>query len=59
MTKVAKSKEFAEALAAEIERVRAETAEEKVAYELRLAGAHNVVAAKALLGEHGGDVAKL
>lgn len=51
VTKVAKSKEFAEALAAEIERVRAETAEEKVAYELRLAGAHNVVAAKALLGE--------
>ena len=59
VTKVAKSKEFAEALAAEIERVRAETAEEKVAYELRLAGAHNVGAAKALLGEHGGDVAKL
>lgn len=56
VAETAKSKESAEALAAEIERVRAE---EKVAYELRLAGARNVVAAKALLGEHGGDVGEL
>lgn len=59
VAEAAKSKEAADALAAEIERVRAEAAEEKVAYELRLAGARNVTAAKALLGEHGGDVAKL
>lgn len=59
VAEAAKSKESAEALAAEIERVRAEAAEEKVAYELRLAGARNVVAAKALLGEHGGDVGEL
>lgn len=59
VAEAAKSKETAEALASEIERVRAEAAEEKVAYELRLAGARNVTAAKALLGEHGGDAAKL
>lgn len=59
VAEAAKSKESAEALAAEIERVRAEAAEEKVAYELRLAGVHNVIAAKALLGEHAGDVGKL
>lgn len=59
VAEAAKSRESAEALAAEIERVRAEAAEEKVAYELRLAGARNVTGAKALLGEHAGDVAKL
>ena len=32
---------------------------ERVAFELKLAGARNVTAAKALLSEHGGDVAKL
>ena len=59
VAEAAKSQASAEALAAEIERLRADAAEERVGYELRLAGARNVVAARALLGEHSGDVAAL
>ena len=59
VAEAAKSQASAEALAAEIERLRADAAEERVGYELRLAGARNVAAAKALLGEHSGDVAAL
>ena len=59
VAEAAKSKEAAEALAKEIERLRADAAEERVGYGLRLAGARNVVAARALLGEHSGDVAAL
>ena len=59
VAEAAKSQESADRLAAEIERLRADAAEERVGYELRLAGARNVVAAKALLGEHGGDVSAL
>ena len=59
VAEAAKSKESADKLAAEIERLRADAAEERVGYELRLAGARSVVAAKALLGEHSGDVAAL
>lgn len=55
----AKLKESAEAFVKEIERLRADAAEERVGYELRLAGARSVVAAKALLGEHSGDAAAL
>lgn len=55
----AASKEAAEALRGEIEAVKAAAADERVEYELRLAGARNVTAAKALLAEHGGDVAAL
>ena len=59
VAEAAKSKESADKLATEIERLRADAAEERVGYELRLAGARSVTAAKALLGEHGGDVAAL
>ena len=59
VAEAAKSRESADRLAAEIERLRADAAEERVGYELRLAGARNVVAARALLGEHSGDVAAL
>ncbi len=46
----AKSQDAADKLVAEIERVLlAEASEEKVAYELRFAGAKNVTAAKAVL----------
>lgn len=45
----AKSQDAADKLTAEIEQVRSEASEEKVAYELRFAGAKNVTAAKALL----------
>ena len=55
----AKSREAADKLAAEIERLRADAAEERVGYELRLAGARSVTAARALLGEHSGDVSAL
>ena len=59
VAEAAKSQEAADALAKEIERLRTDAAEERVGYELRLAGARSVVAAKALLGEHSGDVAAL
>lgn len=59
MAEAAASKEAAEKLSTEIEKVRAEAADERVAYELRLAGVRNVKAARALLADHEGDVAKL
>ena len=59
VAEAAKSKESADRLAAEIERLRADAAEERVGYELRLAGVRNVVAARALLGERSGNVAAL
>ena len=49
MAEAAKSQETADKLAAE----------ERTGYELRLAGARNVTAARALLAEHGGDVVEL
>ena len=59
VAEAAKSRESADKLAAEIERLRADAAEERMGYELRLAGARSVVAARALLGEHSGDVSAL
>lgn len=59
VAEAAESKAAAKKLTAEIEKVRAEAADERVAYELRLAGVRNVKAAKALLGDHEGDIAKL
>ena len=55
----AKTRESAERLTAEIEKVKAQAADERVGFELKLAGARNVKAARALLGDHGGDVAAL
>lgn len=54
-----KSTEAAEALAKQIEKMKAAADEQRTSFELRLAGARNVTAAKALLGEHDGDVGKL
>lgn len=51
VAEASKTVESAEALAKQIE--------ERVGFELRLAGARSVTAARALLAEHGGDVAKL
>ncbi len=59
MVEAARSAEAAEALRSEIEAVKAASADEHVEYELRLAGARNVTAAKALLAEHGNDVGSL
>ena len=55
----ARSAEAAEPLRPEIEAVKAAAADERVEYELRLAGARSVKAARALLDEHEGDVAAL
>lgn len=54
-----KTVESAEALARQIEELKAASDEERVGFELRLAGARSVTAARALLTEHDGDVAKL
>lgn len=54
-----KTVESAEALARQIEELRAASDEQRVGFELKLAGARSVTAARALLAEHGGDVAKL
>lgn len=51
--------EAANKMAADIEAMRRANEEERPGFELRLAGALSVTAAKALLAEHGGDVAKL
>lgn len=59
VAEAAKSQEAADALAKEIEKLRADAAEERTGYELMLAGARNVTAARALLAEHGSDVAEL
>lgn len=59
VAEAAESKAAAKKLTAEIEKVRAEAADERVAYELRLAGVRNVKTAKALLADHEGDVSKL
>ena len=56
IAKAAETKESADKLTAEIAELKQQSADERVAYELRLAGARNVTAAKALLSEHGGDV---
>ena len=59
VAEAARSAEAAEALRSEIEAVKAAAADERVEYELRLAGARSVKAARALLDEHEGDVAAL
>lgn len=59
VAEAAKSAEAAEALRAEIAELKAQSASERVEYELRLAGARNVKAARALLDERSGDVAAL
>lgn len=56
---VAEAARSAEALRSEIEAVKAAAADERVEYELKLAGARSVKAARALLDEHEGDVAAL
>lgn len=59
VAEASKTVESAEALARQIEELKASADEERVGFELRLAGARSVTAARALLAEHGGDVAKL
>lgn len=55
----AKTAETTEALNAEIAALKQQMADKPVEFALRAAGARSVKAAKALLGEHNGDVAAL
>lgn len=55
----AKTAEATEALNAEIAKLKQQMADERVEFTLRAAGTRSVKAAKALLGEHDGDVTAL
>ena len=55
----AKTAEGAEKLRAEMDELRRRGDEERVGFELQLAGARNVKAARALLADHDNDVEKL
>lgn len=59
IAETAKTVKSAEALANQIEELKAASDTERCEFELRLAGARNVIATKALLAEHGGNAAKL
>lgn len=59
IAEAAKSAEAAEKLANQIEELKAQAADDKLEYSLKLAGCRNVKAAKALIDEHDGDVSAL
>lgn len=59
VTAAAANAEAAEKLSREIAEVRAQAESDRVEYQLTLAGARNVKAARAFLDDHGGDVEKL
>ncbi len=59
IAEAAKTAEAAEALRAEMDELRRQGEEQRVEFELTMAGAKSVKAARALLDEHGGDVSKL
>lgn len=54
-----KTEEGRAALKAELDKLKADMADERTDHSLELAGCLNAKAAKALLGDYGGDVAKL
>ena len=54
-----KTAEGAEALCKEMDELRRKGDEERVGFELQLAGARNVKAARALLADHDNDIEKL
>lgn len=54
-----KTEEGRAALKAELDRLKADMADERVDHKLELAGCLNAKAAKALLGDYDGDVVKL
>ena len=59
IAEAAKSAEAAEALRVEMDELRRQGEEQRVEFELTMAGARNVKAARVLLDEHDGDVSKL
>ncbi|OUN88447.1 hypothetical protein [[Collinsella] massiliensis] len=56
IAEAAKSAEAAEALRAEMDELRRQGADQRVEFELTMAGARSVKAARVLLDDHGGDV---
>jgi molecular chaperone GrpE (heat shock protein) len=59
ITEAAKTAEAAERLRAEMDELRRRGDEERVGFELQIAGARNVKAARALLGDYDDDIDKL
>ena len=59
IAEAAKTAESAEALRKEMDELRRRGNEERVGFELQLAGARNVKAARALLPDHDSDIEKL
>ncbi|MBS5865380.1 MAG: hypothetical protein KIC37_03380 [Coriobacteriaceae bacterium] len=59
VAEAAQAKANADKLTAEIEQMKARAADERVEFQLKLAGVRNVKAAKALLDDHDGDVETL
>lgn len=59
IAEAAKTTEGAEALRREMDELRRKGAEERVGFELQIAGARNVKAARALLGDYDNDIEKL
>ena len=59
IAEAAKTAEGAEALRKEMDELRRKGDEERVGFELQLAGARNVKAARALLPDHDNDIEKL
>ena len=59
IAEAAKTAEGAEKLRAEMDELRRKGDEERVGFELQLAGARNVKAARALLADHDDDIEKL
>ena len=55
----AKSVETAEKLSAQIDELRAQSESDRIDFKLQLAGVRNVKAARAVLGDHAGDVEAL
>lgn len=59
IAEAAKTAGGAEALRREMDELRRKGAEERVGFELQIAGARNVKAARALLGDYDNDIEKL
>jgi len=59
VAEAARNAETAERLRGEIAELKAQGESDRIELELRLAGVRNVKAAKAVLADHGGDVAAL
>ncbi|MDN0068606.1 hypothetical protein [Collinsella ihumii] len=59
IAEAAKTAEGAEALRREMDELRRQGDEERIGFELQIAGARNVKAARALLPDHGNDIEKL